>query len=245
MSDSEISEEVVKPKRAPRKRVAKTAVKKAAPKPRKTAAKKAPVKRVKKAPKVPKETQEEVVPEVVESAPRKAPTVFASQKQNKKQQQKHAIIIGLIVCVGIGASAAVGYTDKGQISVAQIIEDRNQQVDNGTSNDESDGPGAISVPVQNTSKQANGGLVGLGTGGAKPKPPVEVSTTTASTTDSVASSTDPVASSTAETSDSESGSATTSPEVTDEQVQEAPEEPVQQSGSSDAPDVSTETATTS
>jgi len=196
MPESETNEEVVKPKRAPRKRVAKTAVKKAPAKPRKTAVKKAPVRTTAKP-----ETSTNAT-ESADSTPRKAPTAFASQKHRQKQKQKHFIVIAIILLIGVGASAAVGFTDKGQINVSQVIEERNQRIASGTT-DERDGDAQrIEVPVQNTNKQANGGLVGLGTGGAKPQPPTEAASTTATTTDATASSTDLSASSTAPNADS-------------------------------------------
>jgi hypothetical protein len=203
MSESETGEEVVKPKRAPRKRVAKTASAKAAAKPRKTAAKKTPGRQ---APRVAKESQSAAVPDDSLSPPRKAPTVFASEKNKHKQRQKQFIVIGIILLVGVGASAAVGYTDKGQINVTQVIEERNQRIRTGETDGRDAQTNRVEVPVQNTNKTANGGLVGLGTGGAKPtpKPPVDIATSTASSTDSTASSTDAVASSTSPTNESAS-----------------------------------------
>jgi len=201
MSESENSEEVVKPKRAPRKRVAKTAAAKTAPKPRKTVAKKTTPRL---APKAAKEDDKAAAVAAAQSTTRKAPTEFAAEKNIQKQRQKQFIVIGIILFVGVGASAAVGYKDKGQINVTQVIEDRNQRVRTGNTDGRDAQASQVEVPVQNTSKAANGGLVGLGTGGTKPKPPVDTATSTASSTEATASSTEAVASSTNPTTESAS-----------------------------------------
>jgi len=231
MSEQDSQEEVKKPKRAPRKRVAKKTTSTAAAKPRKRAvkkvAKKAPVKRAVATDTVEKTAEEPVVPEV---SNRKAPTSFASEKQRQKQRQKHMIIIGLILVVGIGASAAVGFTDQGQINVTQVIEERNQRVVSGNTDTRDRDSDTVAVPVQNTNKAANGGLVGLGTGGAKPTPPVETASTTASTTDATASSTDEVATSTTESTETASSTLDTPEESNDEPT---------------APEAATSTATSS
>jgi hypothetical protein len=218
MSESETGEEVVRPKRAPRKRVAKTAAKNVAPKPRKTGARKTTTRR---APTVVKAESGPAGSDAIQSTTRKAPTVFASEKNKQKQRQKQFIIIGMILFVGVGASAAVGYTDKGQISVAQVIEERNQRVRAGNADGRDGQTSRIEVPVQNTNKAANGGLVGLGTGGTKPKPPVDTSTTTATSTDAIASSTEAVASSTSPTTESASSTEEEVESVADTETQTA------------------------
>jgi hypothetical protein len=141
---------------------------------------------------------------VTQSTARKAPTVFATEKNKQKQRQKQFIIIGVILTLGIGASAAVGYTDKGQINVAQLIQERNQAQRTGDSAEGGTQTNRVEMPVQNTNKTANGGLVSRGTGGAKPKPPADVATSTASSTDDTASSTEAVASSTSPAAESAS-----------------------------------------
>ena len=221
MSESETGEEEVKVKRAPRKRVAKVATAKTAPKARKTVAKKTPARR---APRVVKEAAAPAESAVDQSAARKAPTVFAAEKNKQKQRQKQLIIIGVILTLGIGASAAVGYTDKGQINVAQLIEERNKAQRTGDPADSAGQANRIEVPVQNTNKTANGGLVGRGTGSAKPKPPVEIASSTASSTDDTASSTEAVASSTSPAVESASSTeeSANDPANGDEQAEESP-----------------------
>jgi hypothetical protein len=83
--------------------------------------------------------------------------------------------------LGIGGSALIGYTDKGQIDVAKTISDRNAQAS-------VDNPNAIMIPVQSTTQEPDGGLIGLGIGDAQQN---QASTTTA-TASSTASSTQPV-----------------------------------------------------
>jgi hypothetical protein len=152
------------------------------------------------------------------STSRKAPTVFAAEKNKQKQRRTQLIVIGVILFVGVGSSAAVGYTDQGQIDVAQVVEERNQRARDGGADAGGNPADSIEVPVQNTSKAANGGLVGLGTGSKpKPKPPVDTATSTASSTDQTASSTTAVASSTSPTGESASSTdeSTTTPEEAD------------------------------
>jgi hypothetical protein len=207
MSESETGEETIKSKRAPRKRVTKTVAAQKAPTPRKT-----PVRRT------PRIAKEESIPlTAIKSKTRKAPTVFAAEKNQQRQRQTQFIIIGVILFTGVGASAAVGYTDKGQINVSQIIEERNQKARTSETVDSDTQTSRIEVPVQNTNRTANGGLVGRGTGGAKPAPstpPVDTATSTASSTADTASSTEAVASSTSSVTESASS--------TEESVSESP-----------------------
>lgn len=112
---------------------------------------------------------------------RKAPTPLATTRTKKQTTRKHIAIVAVLLILGIGGSAAVGLTDKGQIDVGKTIADRNTQAIG-------DNPNAIMVPVQSTTQEPDGGLIGLGIGGAQQN---QASTTpqTASTT---ASSTEPV-----------------------------------------------------
>lgn len=216
MSESENSEEVVKPKRrAPRKRVAKTAATKATARPRSAVAKKTSTRR---APATVKTQRVSSAPatnaEATQSAPRKAPTVFAAEKNKQKQRRTQLAVVGLILFVGVGSSAAIGYTDRGQIDVAQVVEERNQRARDGGTDEAGNPVNRVEVPVQNTSKAANGGLVGLGTGSKpKPKPVADTATSTASSTEQTASSTTAVASSTSLTDEQASSTdeSTTAP----------------------------------
>jgi hypothetical protein len=170
MSPDEETEVVLeKPKRTPRKRAPKV-ISDEAPK-------KAPVKR---APRKTAPKKEEAAPEP-DTPKRKAPTPIASEKVTKRKGRRQAIIIGVMILVGICASAVVGFTDKGQIDVEGTIAWRNEEA-------RSAGRESAVIPVQNTPQLPDGGLIGMGIGG-----PVGGN---ASTTEPTASSTPPTASST-------------------------------------------------
>ena len=98
-----------KPKRAPRKRVAKPVDDKAEPKPKRT-------RKVTK--KVPEETPQ-----------RKAPTVLKEQSASPYVSRTPMIVVGVLILVGVGSSAVVGLTDKGQIDVVTMIEERNRKAE--------------------------------------------------------------------------------------------------------------------
>jgi hypothetical protein len=56
--------------------------------------------------------------------------------------------------IGVGASAGVGFTDKGGINVNEVIENRNERIRRGEIQD-------VIVPVQNTNPAPDGGLIQL------------------------------------------------------------------------------------
>ena len=140
-----------KPKRAPRKRVAKpvsenggetpTPVKRA---PRRRAPSKASSSANTSPPRVSSERSEQ----------RKAPTPIAAQRATKKSAKRQTFVVILLMLLGIGSSAAVGFTDIGKIDVNKIIEDRNKKVESGELQGEI-------VPVQNTNQEPDGGLIQL------------------------------------------------------------------------------------
>lgn len=154
-----------------------------------------------------KESTEEIAPVRKVSAPkpkvrvpesneiRKAPTQFAEKKIGRtRKRNKYTVIFALLV-LGIGSSAAVGFMDEGRIDVQETIEARNERIRNNQMTEADSVITSTVVPVQNTNseRKVDGGLVGLGTGGAAPKPAlVPVATTTASSSDEVASSTNEV-----------------------------------------------------
>lgn len=182
MSPEEETDVVLeKPKRTPRKRVAKV-VSDDAPK-------KAPVKRAprKTAPrkKVQKEDDEDLISDSVVTPKRKAPTPIADGVAGKKKSRKQLIVIMTMLVIGVGASAAVGFTDKGQIDVEGVITWRNEQA-RSAGND-----GAI-VPVQNTPQLPDGGLIGMGIGGPIEGTASSTPSAAASSTPATASSTQPV-----------------------------------------------------
>jgi len=192
-------------KKAPRKRAApkkpaaekkptprKTTTRKSPakkPTPRKTAVRKTPAKKV-----VEEEVLDEVeVPEVpVEkemTSTRKAPTKFAQVQATQRSKRNQYIVVGLLIMVGIGSSAAVGLSDSeaGQINVTQTIQERNERMANLV---DVNGPTVV-VPIP--SQQPDGGLIGLRPADPTPAPVAATSTatTTSATTDSsTATSTD-------------------------------------------------------
>lgn len=190
---SETSDGEVKKRRSPRKRAVRKSTK----------GEGAAVSRVKKAP-------EPVVENIVkEESPRKAPTPLAAERTTSKRKRNQLLIVLVLLIVGVGSSAAIGYSDKGVINVNEVISEKNKKAK------ESGDTTAVTIPVQNTSNDVpNGGFVGLGT----PKPPAqseEVASTTASTTDATASSTDETASSTEATLEEGSAEEETETESTE------------------------------
>jgi len=124
---------------------------------------------------------------------RKAPTPFSNAKAKQRRLRKRNIVLAAVMVIGIGSSAAVGLTDSGQINVNETIEARNERIRNNSATTDDESTGVIEIPVQNTANSLpNGGLVGAG----KPKvpiaPPVEIASSTASSSNAVATSTDEV-----------------------------------------------------
>ena len=120
----------------------------------------------------------------VASTDRKAPTPIAATKESTKTLRRQTMVFGVLILIGVSASAIVGFTDKGPINVEKTIAERNDRISRGEIQGEV-------VPVQNTPQVPNGGMVGLGTGGSEN---VASSTaTTASTTSPSNASTTPTA----------------------------------------------------
>lgn len=164
------SEEEVMSKRAPRRRARAT---------RETVAKRSVVAERLAKP-VAKKTEEAAVVEKktpLVASFRKAPTPLTAERKLRNKRRQQVAIVLVILLLGIGSSAAVGFQDKGVIDVNQTIAARNAK-------SQASGDGTQeTIPVQNTSKAPNGGLRGLGVGSApaEPAPVEEVATTTAST----------------------------------------------------------------
>lgn len=163
---------------------------------RTTATKPAPVKRKVQAPKA-----EVITPDPIEQ--RKAPTPLASMRAGHKEKRRQQIIIAVVLLLGVGASAAVGYIDQGQIDVQQTIQARNERIINNqpTEQDLADLKEGetlqVPVPVQNTSQTRR--LKGRPLNSSDvttPAPSPVVASSTASSTDTTASSTAAIASST-------------------------------------------------
>ena len=179
--EDETVEVATKPRRAPRKRVTTESsepasdgavVKKSAPRKKATVAKAEPV----DGEPVPLKPRSRRVAAPAPEPVRKAPTPIAENKAATKTQRRQIIVVATLMIIGIGASAAIGYTDKGSINVEQTISTRNDQITSGEIQGEI-------LSVQNTPQLPDGGLVGLGIGGP------ETNTPNASST---ASSTEPV-----------------------------------------------------
>lgn len=187
---------------------------------RKTVTKKATVRQESKKA-VKDEYSAEIEAEFKADSGRKAPTSIAAQEVERKQKKKQLIIVGVVLFIGIGASAGVGLTDQGQINVNQTIEARNERVRTNKLDERDVNTSQLEVPVQNTNtKKADGGLIGLGTGGNTPKPAAEI--VAATTTAENASSTEEIATSTqaVEEEDVSKEAAPESAEVSNENKEE-------------------------
>lgn len=181
--------------KAPRKRAApkkpttkKTTTTKAvrkAPTRRKTAAKKVAVDLDELDPVL---SEQETIPVPATSKTRKAPTAFAGEVAKKKTTQIQVGIIALLLVVGVGASAVLGFTDSTawQIDVTQTIKERNERMSNMV---DVDGPTTV-APRQTTNDVPDGGFLGVKmTAPAAPKPPVEINASSTATSSSATAST--------------------------------------------------------
>lgn len=174
MPKAVLTDSVEKPKRAPRKRAA----------PIEGEVVKVPRKRTPRKVITEDDVSDTLVVSTV-SQTRKAPTLIGSEIERKKTQRTQSLIISGVILVGFAVSAVVGFSDSGKIDINATIASRNAELS-------PDGSSQL-IPVQNTSQEPDGGLIGLGD---TPISAEAVSTTTASTTDQSASSTESVASST-------------------------------------------------
>ena len=149
---------------------------------RKTTAKKTAVRRTttKVAP------RKTAVRKTVATAVRKAPARQTLGEPTRARRSPKTLIVALLVlAIAGGVSAGIGFTDKGQINVAEKIAQRKQNA--------SPEEQAVlnSVPVQQAQNNIpNGGLVGTGKSAPVAQTQEPVATTTASTTAETASSTD-------------------------------------------------------
>lgn len=165
LEEETMEEEVEKRKRAPRKRVNPDSFDTAADEtpavrkrvPRKTTSKAAmPVEitpLVTPAKRVARNTIEKTAEPI-----RKAPTPIAAERAATKTSRRQAIVVGVLMIIGVGASAAIGLTDKGSINVENTIAERNARISSGEIQGEI-------LEVQNTPQLPDGGLMGLGIGG--------------------------------------------------------------------------------
>jgi hypothetical protein len=191
---TEVEEKVVK--KTPRKRAApkktavakkttprKTAVKKTTPR-KTTATKSTPKKKAQKEEGFVEEEELQVVESVVG---RKAPTKFSAEEASKRSKRNQMIVIGVLLLLGVGSSAVVGFTDEGQINVTQTIKDRNERMANLVDVDDS----VVIAPTP--SRLPDGGLTGLRPSVPQVKPVVpppqasSTATTTANLSDTASS----------------------------------------------------------
>jgi hypothetical protein len=195
-------------KKTPRKRAASR--KSASPKtvadkttPKKTAVKKAPRKTVVKSKSLAKkslkketgfEESTEVEVQVTEVAAaikkRKAPTVFSGEAAKKRAIKTQVIVMVVLLTMGVGASAVVGFNDAtaGQINVEETIKEQNARMANMV---DVDGP-TIVAPAANRATIPDAGLIPSAnqTKQVSPSSLVSSSSSTATSTDAVATSTD-------------------------------------------------------
>lgn len=114
---------------------------------------------------------------------RKAPTSIGSSSPRSNVRSYKSLYISLgILLIGFGAAAVIGYSDKGQINITGVINERNDRVSSGKAAEGEDSSTSNTiVPVQNNGTGLpDGGLVG--TGASEPAPeelaPVEVASST-------------------------------------------------------------------
>ena len=167
---SATTEEQEKPKRAPRKRVQKVVVE--------SESVTEPIKRTRKKLIVVDESVKEEV------SLRKAPTLIAKEKATIKNIRRQILVITFLLLLGVGSSAAVGFSDKGIINVEETIAYRNDQARAAGEAEDT------LVPVQNTPQEVDGGLIGLSTDSLEAIA-AQSATTTATSSAVSASSTQP------------------------------------------------------
>jgi hypothetical protein len=149
---------------------------------------------------------------------RKAPA-RTSVATPRRRGSKKTIVLGVILLCIVGASVAIGYSDKGQIDVTSLIAARKQ---NATPEEQQT---FESVPVQQgQSGVVNGGLVG--TGAPSPLVPTNPAPQSASTTPDTATSSDDAAVSEDQTGESDASQQQTAPEAEGAAESEAAEEVV-------------------
>lgn len=89
---------------------------------------------------------------------RKAPTQIKSQK-SKRQKNSYALLGVFISCLLVTFSGiGLGFSDRGQIDVVAVVNDRNEKINKGEIRDANGQPIKVTVPVQNSDTRPNGGL---------------------------------------------------------------------------------------
>lgn len=179
---------------------------------------------------------------------RKAPTPIARKRAGVRHKRRQQLIVGALLLVGVVASAAVGFTDDGQIDIDATVEARNERIRTNTTDAQDVVTSTMEVPVQTSSVKHTGAtLRGRGTGVSNtpsvpmPVSDTDVSSSTATSTDETASTTQAVASSTDEMVEvsSENQDSLDAQDVVDEDYETIPSE---QEGQEIVVDSSTEQA---
>lgn len=120
---------------------------------------------------------------------RKAPTTISISAQGSGRSYKAIYVPLAILTVGFGIAFAIGYSDKGQINITGVINERNAKVIAGEAVEGESGTNSQVVPVQVDNGLIDGGLVGAGVSTPAPAPE-PIPEETASSTDETASSTE-------------------------------------------------------
>lgn len=98
--------------------------------------------------------REEEVPEPT----RKAPTAIASSKRRQKRSSKVLVIVAIFCVILTGLGVGLGLSDKGEINVVAVVNDRNEKINRGEVRDEKTGEVmSLTIPVQKDDRP-NGGL---------------------------------------------------------------------------------------
>lgn len=112
-------------------------------------------------PKVPRKRASKQVSEpIAETEPiRKAPTAFRDQKRTSSTGMRNFVIIVVfclsIVSIGLG----IGFSDKGQINVVAIVNERNEKINRGEVRSATGEAITQTIPIQGSDNRPNGGLI--------------------------------------------------------------------------------------
>lgn len=118
-------------------------------------------------------------PEVV----RKAPTFIREQRQASGRGARNFIIVIVFCCILMSIGFGIGLSDKGQINVVAIVNERNEKISRGEVRTPNGDTITQTIPVQGSDNRPNGGLqIADEAESPAPSEALEVSTSTASTT---------------------------------------------------------------
>lgn len=90
---------------------------------------------------------------------RKAPTVFREQKRTSTTSTRNFLIIAVVCLSIVSIGLGIGFSDKGQINVVAIVNERNEKINRGevrTANGETI---TQTIPIQGSDNRPNGGLI--------------------------------------------------------------------------------------